>query len=108
MGTWSVSCVSQNPNSFLSFAIIDTMRDHPKLNSITMKCSVLGHGAIQEVDNAHSNMNKTEFYSPLSFIKNLKSVNTKNPCCIFQMTDEDFKDFKNFSKNVSFNKIPFS
>ncbi|KAF5282318.1 hypothetical protein FQR65_LT14372 [Abscondita terminalis] len=110
--TWSDSCVSQNRNSFISFAVIDAMRHHPEVNSVTMKYSVPGHGAIQEVDNAHSNieryMNKTEFYSPLSFIKNLKSVNTKKPYCILQMRDEDFIDYEACSKKLSFNKIPFS
>lgn len=44
--TWSDSCVSQNRNSFLSFTIIDVMKDHPKLNSITIKYYVPVHGAI--------------------------------------------------------------
>lgn len=110
--TWSDSCVSQNRNSFISFAVLDAMRDHPELESLTMKYSVPGHSAIQEVDSAHSSidrfLNKTEFYSPLSFIRNLKSVNLRKPYCILQLTDEDFKDFESCSKKFAYHQIPFS
>lgn len=110
--TWSDSCVAQNRNSFISCAVLDILKEHPELKSVTMKYSVPGHGAIQEVDNVHScierYMNKSEYYSPLSFIRNLKSVNTKYPYSILQMQDNDFKDFESCAKKLSFNKIPFS
>lgn len=110
--TWSDSCVSQNRNSFISFCIMDALKEHPEVKSITMKYSVPGHGAIQEVDNVHSNierfMDKTEFYSPLSFIRNLKSVNKRQPYVILQMKNDDFKDYESCSKQLAFKKIPFS
>ncbi|XP_031355412.1 uncharacterized protein LOC116179702 [Photinus pyralis] len=110
--TWSDSCVPQNRNSFISLAVMNAIREHPELGGITMKYSIPGHGAIQEVDNIYSNierfMAKTEFYSPLSFMRNLKSVNNRKPYKILQMRDEDFKDFEKNAKRLSFNKIPFS
>lgn len=104
--------MSQNRNSIISFAVLDSLRNHPELQSVTMKYSVPGHGAIQEVDNIHSNieryMNKTEFFSPLSFIRNLKSVNMKKPYCILQLEESAFIDFESCAKKLSFKNIPFS
>lgn len=70
--TWSDSCVPQNKNSFMATAILKFMRDHPDVEEITMKYSIAGHSAIQEVDNAHSQIEKVfrkaEFMSPIGLI----------------------------------------
>ncbi|KAK9701337.1 hypothetical protein QE152_g30682 [Popillia japonica] len=84
--TWSDSCVPQNRNSYISFCALDILRNHPYLKSITMKYAVPGHGAVQEVDNIHSqierHMSKIQFFSPLSFLRELKQVNKKDPFII--------------------------
>lgn len=56
--TWSDSCVPQNRNKIMSTAIIGFMLKNPRIKSVTMKYSVPGHSCIQEVDNAHSQIEK--------------------------------------------------
>lgn len=63
--TWSDSCVPQNKNQMMSGAMMLLLKEHPQLRSITMKYSTAGHGAVQVVDNIHSQIEKamaaTEF-----------------------------------------------
>lgn len=81
--TWSDSCVPQNRNSIMSFAVTEFLSKHPNILKITMKYSTPGHSAVQEVDNMHSNIEKamasSEFYSPLSFLRVLLRANRTNP-----------------------------
>jgi len=70
--TWSDSCVPQNRNSIISTAMIHFLIKNTQINSITMKYSVAGHSCIQEVDNAHSQIEKSlmhiEVWSPIGLI----------------------------------------
>ena len=63
--TWSDSCIPQN-------AVLHFVKDNPSINSITMKYFLPGHSCVQEVDHAHSEieklMRKADFYSPIGFI----------------------------------------
>ena len=81
--TWSHSCVPQNRNSIISFAITNFILQHQHIESVTMKFSTPDHSCIQEVDNIHSNIEKAisaaEFYSPVSFIKVLLHAKRKIP-----------------------------
>lgn len=110
--TWSDSCVPQNRNSHIAFCVLDILKNHPDLKSLTMKYSLPGHGCVQEVDNIHSQieryMAQKEFFSPLSFMKELKQVNKKNPFIIMQMTEQDFKNFEECSKQLKYENIPFT
>ena len=56
--TWSDSCVPQNRNQMISYAILDLIRNNAHLNSITMHYSVPGHSCVQVVDNMHSQFEK--------------------------------------------------
>jgi hypothetical protein len=51
---WSDSCVPQNKNSIMCFALKRFMIDHKNIKEIVQKFLCPGHSAIQEVDNAHS------------------------------------------------------
>nr|CAI5865599.1 unnamed protein product [Callosobruchus analis] len=51
---WSYSCVPQNRNSLMSFAVSHIIQRFPNIEKITMKFSVPGHSCIQEVDVVHS------------------------------------------------------
>lgn len=73
--------------------------------------SVPGHSCIQEVDNAHSQIEKKmkslEIWSPLSLLKVILNVNNKKPFIVLQMNSFNFKDFHSISKKYNFNLIPF-
>ena len=109
---WSDSCVPQNRNSILSNAVLHFLRDNPNINSITMKYSLPGHSCVQEVDHAHSEieklMRKTDFYSPIGLIRMLKQVNRKNPYRVIQMKPRDFKDYSLTAKLFNYKSVPFS
>lgn len=64
--TWSDSCVPQNRNSIMSFAIVEFLSRNTKIRKITMKYSTPGHSAVQEVDNMHSNIEKAMASSEFS------------------------------------------
>ena len=81
--TWSDSCVPQNRNSLISYAMAEFFVQTTSFKMITMKYAVPGHSCIQEVDNMHSiienSMKVAEFYSPVSFTRLLLGSNRKNP-----------------------------
>ncbi|KAK4886758.1 hypothetical protein RN001_003029 [Aquatica leii] len=51
---WSDSCVPQNRNSLMSYAIASSLNQNPTIESITMKFSTPGHFCVQEIDCVHS------------------------------------------------------
>lgn len=110
--TWSGSCVPQNRNSIMSNAILDFLRDHPEIKSVTMKYSLPGHSCVQEVDGVHSQiekaMNKIDFYSPLGLIRLLKGVSRQNPYKIIQMSTSDFNNFAGTKKLLNYKAVPYS
>ena len=110
--TWSDSCVPQNRNSIMSVAILKFMDDNPQINKITMKFSSPGHGAVQEVDNIHSNIEKVmkiaEFYSPLSFLRILINANRHHPYKTIQMRPEHFKNYHSCGVSMNFKDVPFT
>lgn len=110
--TWSDSCVPQNRNSIISTAMINFLLNNPKIKTITMKYSIPGHSCIQEVDNAHSQIEKKiknlEIWSPLGFIRALLTVNEKKPFKILQLNENTFKNYHFTSKQFKFNLIPFN
>ncbi len=111
--TWSDSCVPQNRNSIIAFAMADFLTRHPQIKRITMKYSTSGHSAVQEVDNMHSHIEKamavSEFYSPLSFLRVLLKVNRNNETYeIIQMKSTDLYDFQACSKLFQYKEVPFS
>lgn len=67
---WSDSCVPQNRNSIMSFALRQLIDKFSTLEQITLKFSTPGHSCIQEMDNVHSCIDrvllKAEYYSPVS------------------------------------------
>ena len=75
---WSDSCVPQNRNSIMCFALKKFLASNPNLKNIIKKFGTPGHSAIQEVDNSHSHIEKSlkvfDIYSPHSFVRVLKSV----------------------------------
>lgn len=109
---WSDSCVPQNRNSLMSYALTHLIQSHKNLQKITMKFSVPGHSCIQEVDAIHSSiersLSKIEYYSPVSLLRYLIKVNRQKPYKIIQMKKEDFIDFQHYSSQLNYNTVPFS
>lgn len=109
---WSDSCVPQNRNSLLSFAIAHILKTSSHLKKIQMKFSVPGHSCIQEVDSVHSaierSLRKSEYFSPLSLLRVLLKVNTRKPYIILQMKEQDFLDFSWYSSKLNYSAVPFS
>nr|CAD7420913.1 unnamed protein product [Timema poppensis] len=58
MVIWSGLCVPQNRYSIMANAVLYFLRETPQLNSVTMKYSVPEQSCVQEVDNAHSAIEK--------------------------------------------------
>lgn len=108
---WSDSCVPQNRNSFISCAVQNFLHQHSYVKKVTLKYSVPGHSCIQEVDNAHSviekGMRNNEFYSPLGLVRILKTLNRSHPIRVLQMREHDFFDFGLAAKTLNFKQIPF-
>ena len=109
--TWSDSCVPQNKNSVMSFAIFDFLRHFPSVESMIMKFSVPGHSCVQEVDNMHSQTENhtraSEFFSPLSLMRILKGVHRRKPYGIIQMKESDFKDYQSCASLFQYKQCTF-
>lgn len=109
---WSDSCVPQNRNSFMSYAIAYFLQLNPSIESITMKFSTPGHSCVQEIDSVHSCiervLDKVEYFSPVSLLRILLKVNSARPYKIIQMRAENFKDYKSCTTVFNYKVLPFS
>lgn len=69
---WSDSCVPQNRNSIISYALAEFLQKNSRIKSIILKYSTPGHSCIQENDNIHSNIEEvlelTGVWSPVSLL----------------------------------------
>nr|CAI5826453.1 unnamed protein product [Callosobruchus analis] len=106
---WCDSCVPQNRNSIISFAITRLLWEgQTNLKTITIKYSVPGHSCVQDIDATHSTiervLDKTEYYSPLSLIRILLKVNIHRPYKIIQMQLKDFMNFQTVSSLHRYDK----
>lgn len=87
------------------------MKKYPHLETITQKFSESGHSMIQEVDNAHSAIERhlrcCETFSPISLVRQLLSVRRNPKLTIIQMKANNYLSFED-SKHLNFNKVPYS
>lgn len=109
---WSDSCVPQNRNSVISYALCHFMMQH-NIESVTIKYSTPGHSCVQEIDSVHSVIervvNKAEYYSPLSLLRLLLKVNSRKPYKVLQMRPSDFFDYQTMASNCyDYSKVPFT
>lgn len=109
---WADSCVPQNRNSVMSYALSYFLQEHPSLNNITIKFSTPGHSCVQEIDNVHSCidrvLSKAEYYSPISLIRLLLKVNRKKPYRIIQLQEKAFKNFQECAGLFTYSTVPFT
>jgi len=77
---WSDSCVPHNRNKIMSSAIILFLMQHQSVKMITQKFCEPGYSEIQEIDNMHSQIEKTlqtaEVYSSLSIMQDATQETT--------------------------------
>ncbi|KAJ8970580.1 hypothetical protein NQ314_001104, partial [Rhamnusium bicolor] len=113
---WSDSCVPQNKNSIMSFALQCFLKskDCGKLQVIEQKFGEPGHGNVQEIDNAHSCIERyirnMEIWSPLTLIRLLLNIpkSWKLKFKFIQMTVKDYLEYQLFSSRYSYNVIPYT
>ncbi|KAJ4435584.1 hypothetical protein ANN_18200 [Periplaneta americana] len=111
--TWSDSCVPQNRNQLISNAVLEFLKENPRMNSVTTKYSVPSHSCCQEVDSADSviekAMTKTEVFSPLGLVHLMEQINKNRPFRVIQLNNEsDFKDFSTTAKLLNYKIVPFT
>jgi hypothetical protein len=56
---WSDSCVPQNRNKVMTTAVKLFIEKHPTINTVTQKFCEPGHSELQEINNVHSQLEKT-------------------------------------------------
>lgn len=75
---WCDSCVPQNRNSNMSYAVQYLLQNTPSITSITHRFCEPGHSSIQDIDNLHSlieqNLKDVEIHSPIALFRLLKSM----------------------------------
>ena len=107
--TFHYSMKTYNHISSITFHY--SMKTYNHISSITFHYSIPGHSAVQEVDNMHSNIEKTirasEFFSPVSFLCVSIKTHRVNPYRVMQMMPKDFKDYHTCAKMLQYNKIPY-
>ena len=96
----------------MSLAIMYYLETQRQVSTIVQKFGTPGHSSIQEVDNLHSQIEKTlshsEVFTPIGLLRILKLVNRKNPLKIIQMREQDFLDFQLPAKSLKFSQIPYT
>ena len=94
MTLWSDSCIAQNKNCIMSLAILHFLEQQNQVSITVQKFGTPGHSAIQEVDNLHSQIEKTmnhsEVFSAVGLLQVLTLVNRKNPQRVIQLRNRDF------------------
>ena len=107
---WSDSCVAQNRNRMMCYALKIFLLKHPGI-TITQKFCTPGHSSIQEIDNVHSHIEKrlkvSEIYSPLSLMTVLKRVRPEK-MVVVQLRPEKIYDYEHAANQFTFKDIPFT
>lgn len=113
---WTDSCVPQNRNSILSFALQHFLKTENagKVESITQKFSEPGHGNLQEIDSAHScierHLRHLEIWSPLTLIRTLLTIPIwwKKKFKVLQMRADDFLDYGSAASALNYQILPYT
>jgi hypothetical protein len=109
---WSDSCIGQNKNSLITYALTHLIKNYPNLKEVILKFSVPGHGCVQEVDNIHSLIEKSfrneEIFSLEKVCDLIKNAKRKNPLTVIELKKDDFKDYQTCAKLFNYKSIPFT
>ena len=108
---WFDSCVPQNRNSFMSVCLREFLIKHPNIKIIEQKFCEPGHSSIQEVDNIHSQIDRSlfpaEIFSPLGLLRALKNVNRRNSFVVIQMQQAKVKNFSQVASLMNYKSVPY-
>ena len=111
---WSDSCVAQNKNQIMSYAIQLYLETNTQLNTIIHRYCEPGHSNIQDVDNLHSNIERSlrhkEIHSPVSLVRLLKQVRPSGKdMYVSMLRPADFLDYKSVAlANGTYDKVGFA
>lgn len=113
---WSDSCVPQNKNSVMSFALQHFLNSNSskELEIIEQKFSEPGHGNVQEIDAAHSCIERylrhIEIWSPLHLIQLLSRMpkEWKNEFIVLQMRPSDYLNYQLISSSINYSNLPYT
>ncbi|KAJ8966103.1 hypothetical protein NQ314_003740 [Rhamnusium bicolor] len=113
---WSDNCVPQNRNSLLSCAIqaFLSSNESMEVEVIEHKYSEPGHGTLQEIDAAHSCVERyirnLDIWTPMNLIKILTHMPSswKFHFKVLQMHENDYLDYQTGSKKFNYKHIPFT
>lgn len=111
---WSDSCVPQNRNSIVSAAIqrfIDSSVS--RIKEIVQKFSEAGHSQIQEVDTAHSVIEKflrrKFIYSPPALLDEIRKIpEGKLKFVVVEMEECDYLDYQLLAHAYNYTVIPYT
>lgn len=111
---WSDSCVPQNRNSLVSAAIqrfIDSSVS--SIEHIDQKFSEAGHSQIQEVDTAHSVIEKflrrKFIYSPPALVAEIKKIpDGKLNFVVVEMEECDYLDYNLLAHASNYSVVPYT
>lgn len=105
--TWSDSCIPQNKNSIMSFAMGHFLAANVNIKKIIMKFSTAGHSAVQEIDSVHSALEKLLkydiIYSPVNLIPKIQNWSEKKGNRLIQVSclNETINYFIKSISNIS-------
>lgn len=110
---WSDSCVPQNKNSIMSFALQNFLNTENNLKTIEQKFSEPGHSTLQEIDSAHSVIEKhirfLDIHSPLSLVRALLKIpDGKLKYRILQMNSANYRNYTPKLAKLRYNLIPYT
>ena len=111
---WSDSCVPQNRNSNMTYAVQKFVETQPHITSVTHRFSEPGHSSIQDVDNLHSlierNLKGLEIHSPITLVRHLKTMQCNGQKMDVKILDGDrhFFDYASCSKQGNYKRVPYA
>lgn len=112
---WSDSCTPQNRNSIMSAALQCFLDSDESFNlrRIDQKFSEAGHGLVQEVDCAHSVierfLRKKFIYSPTALLKEISEIPEKKlKFVVISMKETDYFDYQLIAHAYKYSTVPFT
>lgn len=112
---WSDSCTPQNRNSIMSAALQSFLDSDESFNlhQIDQKFSEAGHGLVQEVDSAHSVIERflrNKFiYSPPSLLAEISKIPKKKlKFDVIPMEENDYLDYQSIAHAHKYSTVPYT
>lgn len=112
---WSDSCTPQNRNSIMSAALQCFLDSNESFNlrQIDQKFSEAGHGLVQEVDCAHSvierHLRNKFIHSPTALLKEISEIpENKLKFVVISMKETDYFDYHLIAYAYKYSTVPFT